>query len=89
MSEPKAVSLELGDIVSFGWEAYDTGTVCKVHKDGKVDVFRPYTHTANFSCSGGEEGSTEVICYIGFEVIKQLDPSTAKIKLIRKGDPIR
>ncbi len=30
-------------------------------KDGTVTMFRPYTHTADFSSTGG------VICYVGVE----------------------
>jgi|32_taG_2_1085360.scaffolds.fasta_scaffold46562_3 hypothetical protein len=30
-------------------------------KDGVVTLFRPYTHTADFSCTSG------VICYVGVE----------------------
>jgi len=30
-------------------------------KDGRIQFFRPYTHTADFSHTGG------VICYIGLE----------------------
>ena len=84
---PPSQAIQLGDIVSFGWkDGYDNGTVCKVHKDGSVDVFRPYTHTADFSMSGGE-GASAVICYVGMETTKQVNPS--KLKLIRKGNPLR
>ncbi len=30
-------------------------------KDGKIHLFRPYTHCANFSYTGG------VVCYVGVE----------------------
>ncbi len=39
--------IELGDVVSLGWDdGYHTATVSQVHKDGTVDLFRPYTATA-------------------------------------------
>jgi hypothetical protein len=80
--------LNLGDVVSFEWpqDGYDTGTICKVHTDGTVDVFRPYVHTADFSCSGGE-GASAVICYIGFETVPRLNPE--RVKLLRKSPPLK
>ena len=36
-------------------------TTVKQIADGKVSLFRPYTHTADFSSTGG------VICYVGIE----------------------
>ncbi len=75
--------LGLGDIVSHQWETgYDNGTVCQVHKDGTVDVFRPYVHTSDFSCGGRHEGSESIIPYIGIETIKDLNPKN--LKLVRK-----
>jgi hypothetical protein len=81
--------LNLGDIVSFQWagDGYGIGTVCQVHKDGTVDVFRPYTHTADFSCAGSEEGSIAVICYVGIEKVRHVNPTS--LKLLRKGDPLK
>lgn len=74
--------LELGDTVSLNWEdGYDSATVCQLHEDGTIDLFRPYTHTADFSYTGG------VICYVGFETIKHADP--ARFTLLRKGRPLK
>ena len=53
-------TIGLGDVVSFGaldGSGYRDGTVCQLHKDGTVDVFRPYTHVADFSCAGSGEVS--------------------------------
>lgn len=36
-------------------------TTVKQIADGNVSMFRPYTHTADFSSTGG------VICYVGIE----------------------
>lgn len=80
--EPKYAP-SLGDIVSVGFAGgeYDCATVSQVHADGTVDLFRPYTHTADFSYTGG------VICYVGIETIKNANP--ARLRLIRKGSPLR
>lgn len=87
MKKEKSEKIGLGDIVSLGWsDGYSTGTVCKVHEDGTVDVFRPYTHTSDFSCSGGE-GAIAVICYIGFETVDRLKPKN--IKLLKKSPPLK
>jgi hypothetical protein len=81
-------SIELGDIVSFGWkDGYDSGTVYHIHKDGAVDVFRPYTHTTDFSSYGSEDGSSAVMCYVGVEKVKGVNPS--RITLLRKGVKLR
>lgn len=82
-------TIGLGDIVSHNWTGgYGDGTVCQVHKDGSVDVFRPYTHTVDFSCSGRREGSLSLMCYVGVETSKDVDPK--HLKLIRKNStPIR
>jgi hypothetical protein len=81
-------SIGLGDVVSFKWnDGYDCGTVCQVHKDGTVDVFRPYTASADFSCAGRHEGSTSVICYIGTETVR--DIGTDRLVLLRKGGNLR
>ncbi len=69
MNESK---IELGDVVSLGWgDGYSTGTIARVHTDGTVDVFRPYTATADFSMAGGE-GSSAVICYVGIEEVNSI-----------------
>lgn len=79
----------LGDIVSLGWsDGYDTASVVQVHKDGTVDLFRPYTHTADFSCAGRNEGSLSVIPYVGYEEIKSVNPE--RLKVVRKNKiPVR
>ena len=81
--------LGLGDVVSLQWsDGYDNGTVCQVHKNGTVDIFRPYIHSNDFSCAGSHEGSLSVICYIGSETSKEVNPE--RVKLIRKNTtPIR
>jgi hypothetical protein len=72
----------LGDVVSLGWnDGYDNATVCKVHEDGTVDLFRPYTHTADYSYTGG------VICYVGIERCDRVDPS--RLRLLRKSQPLK
>ena len=81
-------TIGLGDTVSLQWDdGYADGTVCQVHNDGTVDVFRPYTHHAGFSCIGRREGSTSVICYIGTEVVKDIRPD--RLALLRKCKPLR
>ena len=80
--------IELGDVVKLGWgQGYDTCTVSQVHKDGTMDLFRPYTATADFSCAGREEGSSAVICYVGIEEVKGVNPD--RLKLLRKGKTLR
>ena len=80
-------SIGLGDVVSLQWsDGYDNGTVCQVHKDGTIDVFRPYVHNADFSYAGSHEGSLSVICYIGVETTKGINPE--RVKVLRKGGTI-
>ena len=87
-AEKKYDEIALGDTVSLKFGDYDIGTVSQVHKDGTVDVFRTYVHTADFSMCGSEDGSSSVICYIGTETVKRLDPKK-HLKLLRKGNPLR
>jgi hypothetical protein len=87
----------LGDIVALGWDdlgetctwndGYNHATVSAVHADGTINLYRPYTATADFSMSGGRDGSSAVICYVGIEEIK--NRSTRGLKLLRKGSPLR
>lgn len=79
----------LGDVVSFNWkDGYDSGTVCQVHKDGTVDIFRPFTHASDFSCAGRHEGSLSLSCYVGVETVKDINPE--RLKVVRKNTtPIR
>lgn len=82
------MELNLGDIVSLGWDdGYATCTVCQVYNDGYVDLFRPYTHTEDFSCSGSEPGSISVICYIGVETVKHVKPQS--LKLLKKAQLLK
>ena len=76
--------LGLGDIVHLGWsDGYADGTVCAVHDDGSVDVFRPFVHTSDFSYGGGDNGTSRICCYIGIEIVTRLQPHT-NVKLLRK-----
>ena len=60
----KASDLRLGDVVRIrGINVYDTATVKQV-ADGEITLFRPYTATADFTCTSG------VICYVGVETFK-------------------
>lgn len=80
-------SIGLGDVVSLNWkDGYADATVSHIHKDGTVDVFRPYTATADFSCAG-REGSSRVICYVGIEEVKGVNPE--RLTLLRKGRELR
>lgn len=86
MSDPNKI--ELGDVVSFGWnDGYGVATVTQVHKDGTVDLLRPYIHTSDFSCSGRHPGSSSVLAYIGFEECKDINP--IKLELLSKGKNLR
>jgi hypothetical protein len=80
-TETPQPEIGLGDVVKCGEGAYMTATVCKVNEDGTVDLFRPYTHTADFSYTGG------VICYVGIEDIKSANP--ARLTLIEKGQKLK
>jgi hypothetical protein len=81
-------TIGLGDIVSFKWDdGYNNGTVCQVHKDGTVDVCRPYTHISDFSYAGRKEGSLEVCVYVGVETVKDIQPD--RLKLLRKSEALR
>lgn len=57
----KATMLQLADTV-LDADNHELGrmTVSQI-KDGNITFFRPYTHTSNFSYTGG------VICYVGIE----------------------
>lgn len=83
--DKNGLEIGLGDTVALGWaDGFDNGTVSHVHADGTVNVFRPFVHTADFSCAGGEEGSSQVMCYIGFEIVKHANPGYMVI-LRKKG----
>ena len=73
----------LGDVVSFSWnDGYNDCTVTQVHKDGTVDILRPYVHTSDVSYSGRHEGSSSVLAYLGFEEMRNLKPE--RLTLVRK-----
>lgn len=77
-----APAFGLGDIVSLGWnDGYDNATVSKLNEDGTVNLFRPYTHTNDFSYTGG------VICYVGVETVKHVNPN--RLRLICKGRELK
>ena len=80
-TETPKPEIGLGDVVKCSEGAYMTATVCKVNEDGTVDLFRPYTHTADFSYTGG------VICYVGIEEIKSANP--ARLTLVEKGQKLK
>lgn len=76
--------INLGDIVELAADAGNTYrhcTVCKVNPDGTVNLFRPYTHTADFPYTGG------VICYVGIETINSVNPS--HLNLVAKGQALK
>lgn len=90
MNEAKQ-EVGLGDVVAcFGkHEApYNQGTVCQVHANGTVDIFRVYVHSNDFSYAGRKDGSSAVITYIGTETIRDVNPEG--LRIIRKNTtPIR
>ena len=47
-------------------------------KDGAVHFFRPYTNTADFSCTSG------VICYVGVEEFRVAADSSSEWFLLRR-----
>ena len=74
--------LGLGDVVKFMWsDGYADGTVCQVNPDGTVDVFRPYTLAPDCSY-GASNGGEYVICYVGTEVSRNVDPK--RLQLLMK-----
>jgi hypothetical protein len=78
----------LGDVVVLGFgNGYNVATVTQVHKDGTVDLLRPYVHTGDVSYSGSDEGSSRVLGYLGFEEVKRVNPE--RLDRLRKGDPVR
>lgn len=89
MNETKQ-EVGLGDVVAFAGSCddYNQGTISQVHKDGTVDIFRVYVHSNDFSCAGRHEGSLSVICYIGTETVRDVNPE--RLKIIRKNKtPLR
>lgn len=83
-TETPAPMIGLGDVVTFSWNdgVYSSATVTQVHKDGTVDLLRPYVHTSDVSYSGRREGSSSLLAYLGFEEIKDLNPE--RLTLVRK-----
>ena len=77
----------LGDTVRLNWaDGFADGTVSHVHLDGTVDVFRPYVHHSGCSYAG-REGSSRVICYVGIEESKNLNPEY--VTVLKKSGPIK
>lgn len=57
--------MQLADVVSPCYSSMPFGTsTVKQIRNGEVTLFRPYVHTADFSCTSG------VICCIGIEEYK-------------------
>lgn len=57
--------LRLADVVDLGGiDGYSYATVSNI-RDGLITFYRPYTHTADFSYTGG------VICYLGIETFSR------------------
>jgi hypothetical protein len=73
--------LQLADIVCLGKSAYSHATVCQIDKDF-IYFFRPYTHTADFSCTSG------VICYTGVEHFQRYLSDIEPIILVRRPRPL-
>lgn len=64
METIKVNELCLGDVVdTMEGNPYSCATVCQV-TENEVEFFRPYTHHADFSYTGG------VICYVGINQFK-------------------
>jgi hypothetical protein len=77
----------LGDTVRLNWaDGYADGTVSHIHPDGTIDVFRPYTHHSGVSYAG-REGSSRVICYVGIEECKNMNPYM--VTVLKKSLPLR
>ena len=75
--------LTLGDIVRvFDGDGYSDATVIKLEPHA-VTFFRPYVHTADFSCSGGPDG-TAVIAYVGSETWRMCRDDSRPVTLLRR-----
>lgn len=82
-TETPPVRVALGDVVSLNWnDGYSHATVTQVHKDGTVDLLRPYVHTSDTSYSGRHKDSSSVLAYLGFEAITDIKPE--RLTLLRK-----
>ena len=82
-TETPPVCVALGDVVSLKWnDGYDYATVTQVHKDGTVDLLRPYVHTSDVSYAGRHKDSSSVLAYLGFEEVKDIKPE--RLVLVRK-----
>ena len=61
----KGSALQIADVV-LDTDAHNLGLITVQNiKEGVISFFRPYTHTADFSYTGG------VICYTGVETFKR------------------
>ncbi len=82
-TETPPVCVALGDVVSLNWnDGYCHATVTQVHKDGTVDLLRPYVHTSDTSYSGRHKDSSSVLAYLGFEEVRDIKPE--RLTLVRK-----
>lgn len=74
----RAADLQLADrIMSIQDPTLGIQTVKQI-ENGMVTLFRPYTHTADFSYTGG------VICYLGFEEYQIYQNSPAEYVLLER-----
>ena len=76
----KAKDMQLADVVRLRDNTSNFGTeTVKQIKNEVVTLFRPYVHTADFSCTAG------VICYVGIEEhIIYIDSDTEYVLLERQ-----
>lgn len=78
--------LALGDIVSlFDDGDYSCATVQKITPE-YVELFRPYVVTGNFTYEifQNGQGSSQVISYIGHEIVKLLKSSLRMVTRVRQ-----
>ena len=75
--ELEARDLRLADVIRLGYEAFDTATVIRI-ADGMVTLYRPYIHTADFSCGAS------VIAYIGTETFTVYQDSNRTYQVVRR-----
>lgn len=57
----KASQLQIGDTIQLDLPEWNSAIVKNIDADGRIQLFRPYGTTADFTYTGG------VICYIGIE----------------------
>ncbi len=81
----KTGELKLGDIVEAFEGAFGTAIVCKISPDS-VHFFRPYGTNTDFSASGGEPNSMEIITYVGIENFSRPVTDKGLWKVFRRQD---